>query len=528
MKNVYGYIRVSTKKQGDGVSPEVQRDAIAQYAIKNNLNIIEWFEEKKTAAKQGRPLFTNMMKLLTTKKADGVIIHKIDRGARNWGDWVDVTALVDAGYEMHFAHESLDMNTRGGRLSADIQVAVAVDYIRNLKQEAIKGLYGRLKQGIYPFQAPLGYIDTGKGKVKEVHPVQSVLVRKAFELYATREHSLDTLSEKMYELGLRNRKGKRVFVNSLSIILNNPYYMGIIKVKHVEFNGGHEPIITPELFNRVQTILRANNKPKVAKHDFKFRKLLICKGCGYTLAGEMQKGHIYYRCHTKNCITKGIKERTLDNLLQKAFATAQLIPEESEILKELFTETEKAWIVKHNNLVEAIKLQKGQIAQKLERLTDCYLEGGLDKDTYADRKGKLLIESKTKEAVERDLLQNKGGILKKIEKFFELGKDLIKSYENGIFEEKVDLLKIATSNLVVEGKKLVITMRSPFLELSKRHDFHFCPPTRGGSRKEGSKLIYCEENTSPIICEPLSKEQLRLLLDEILAHASELPDLSDE
>lgn len=79
MKNVYGYIRVSTVKQGLGVSLQEQKEAIVRYAEKHDLTIVEWFEELETAAKQGRTLFTKMMALLQKGKVNGVIIHKIDR-----------------------------------------------------------------------------------------------------------------------------------------------------------------------------------------------------------------------------------------------------------------------------------------------------------------------------------------------------------------------------------------------------------------------------------------------------------------
>lgn len=129
MKNVYGYIRVSTVKQGTGVSLLEQKEAIIRYADKHHLNIIQWFEEKETAAKQGRPLFNKMMQLLKDRKANGVIIHKIDRGTRNYKDWASIDDLIASGSELHFAHESLDMNTRAGRLTADMLVALATDYI---------------------------------------------------------------------------------------------------------------------------------------------------------------------------------------------------------------------------------------------------------------------------------------------------------------------------------------------------------------------------------------------------------------
>src|SRR5258706_4326135 len=146
----------------------------------------------KTAAKRGRPIFNQAMKLLRQGKHKGIILHKLDRGARNLKDWAEIGELSDLGIEVHFVTESLDLQTRGGRLSADIQAVVAADYIRNLKEETRKGFYGRLKQGLYPLQAPLGYLDQGGGKAKIIDPVRGPLIRKAFELYGTGQYKLHT------------------------------------------------------------------------------------------------------------------------------------------------------------------------------------------------------------------------------------------------------------------------------------------------------------------------------------------------
>src|SRR5665213_2542087 len=139
MKTVFAYIRVSTQKQGvQGSSLQEQRASISAYAAQHGLTIAEWFEEMETAAKGGRPKFRKMIQGLDTGVASGVVIHKIDRGARNLRDWADLGDLIDRGVEVHFAHESLDLHSRGGRLSADIQAVVAADFIRNLRQEVKK------------------------------------------------------------------------------------------------------------------------------------------------------------------------------------------------------------------------------------------------------------------------------------------------------------------------------------------------------------------------------------------------------
>ena len=101
MPKFFAYIRVSTSRQGEGVSLLQQRDAILRYAERAQVSVIRWFEEKETAAKRGRPLFSEMLKLLEKGHAAGVIIHKIDRSARNLKDWADLGELIDRGIDVH-------------------------------------------------------------------------------------------------------------------------------------------------------------------------------------------------------------------------------------------------------------------------------------------------------------------------------------------------------------------------------------------------------------------------------------------
>jgi site-specific DNA recombinase len=252
LKKCFAYIRVSTPKQGKGVSLQEQKEAIIRFAERNGFEIIQWFEERETAAKRGRPVFNKMLNLLKTGDANAIIIHKIDRSARNLRDWADLGELIDQGFNVYFANESLDLHSRGGRLSADIQAVVAADYIRNLKEETRKGFEGRLRQGLYPWPAPIGYLDHGKGQLKARDPVKAPLVLSTFEAYATGKYTLNRLVEFVAQLGLTNRYGGKVDRNALSVMLNNPFYMGIIRVGggNETFPGKHEAIVPPSIFRR--------------------------------------------------------------------------------------------------------------------------------------------------------------------------------------------------------------------------------------------------------------------------------------
>jgi hypothetical protein len=306
-------------------------------------------------------------------------MHKIDRGARNLRDWADIGELADAGVEVHFANESLDLNTRGGRLSADIQAVVAADYIRNLREETKKGFYGRLKQGIYPISAPIGYQDRGAGKPKEPDPIMAPLVLTAFQLYGTGHYSLTRLVDEMYERGLRNRNGGRVTINGFSTLLNNPFYIGVIRIKKTNglFQGAHVPIVGKTLFDRVQAILDGKTADRIIRHEFTFRRMVHCSECGRTLIGESQKGHVYYRCHTAGCDVKTFREERIDSAIQATFAQFALNEFEHDYIRRWFQSARESAVQNQEQEIANFQLQLEQIRARIARLTDVFIEGNI-------------------------------------------------------------------------------------------------------------------------------------------------------
>jgi site-specific DNA recombinase len=118
-----------------------------------------------------------MVRELRRKKAAGVIIHKVDRGSRNGHDWATIGDLVDAKIDVRFAHDNIDLTTRGGRLTADVLAAIAADFIRNNKEVVRQCMHGWLKLGYYPWPAPPGYENRGEHQLKTVDPVRGPLAR---------------------------------------------------------------------------------------------------------------------------------------------------------------------------------------------------------------------------------------------------------------------------------------------------------------------------------------------------------------
>ena len=485
MKKYFGYIRVSTTKQGEqGSSLQEQKAAVEVYAQRHGLRITEWFEEQETAASQGRPIFNRMLKRMERGEASGVITHKIDRSARNLKDWARLGELVDCGIELHFAHESIDLTSRSGRLSADILAVVAADYIRNLRDEVRKGFYGRLKQGLYPLQAPLGYLDQGGGKPKTIDPIAGPLVRTAFELYRTGQWSLDSLGPELYRRGLRNRRGSRVTQTGLSTILNSPFYTGIIKLHKTSevFQGIHEPLIDIGLFEQVQAVLQGRTPHRGTRRRYRYQRLVRCALCSYTLIAERQKGRIYYRCHTSACTRVGMREDRIDQALARKCSGLRLTDAQwksvqadvSHLLDKQKSEVPKAR--------ERIEFQLKAIDDRLSRLTDAYIDEAIEKDLFLRRKEELLKEraslrasldtSDTAAMVTRD----------KAKTILELGKRLSCLADSPEAVKIDELLADATSNLSVREKELVVAWQKPFDELTAIDEVLTSAPTRGKPR----------------------------------------------
>jgi site-specific DNA recombinase len=476
-KLFFAYIRVSTPRQGiEGVSLEAQRRAIEEHAARHGLQVSRWFEERETAAKRGRPIFIQMLKLLRKGAAQGVIMHKIDRSARNLKDWADLGELIDRGVEVHFATENYDLRSRGGRLSADIQAVVAADYIRNLREEVRKGILGRLRQGRYPRPAPIGYLNKGKG-IKEIDPVQGPLVRKAFQLYATAAWSLSKLVPEMQRRGLRNTRGGKVTLSGIQKLLNNPFYTGIIHVKCTKevFAGTHQALISKALFDRVQLILRGKFADRDHRHRFVFSRLLKCSGCTYHLTGEMQKGRAYYRCHIPTCPQKTVREDEVEKALLGKFATIWFPKREEIYFRRRYEEfLENIGSVQQEQL-KALQLRLDHTSAQLSRLADGYSEGILAAEVVKQKQNTLLAEKKdVEEQLQKLKASEKRVIAARMAKFFELAKSAVESYKTALAEEKRSMVRIMTSNFEVRQKNVDIMLDLPF------SDFEKCPKTFSG------------------------------------------------
>ena len=128
------------------------------------LVVKEFADRGESARSANRP---ELQKMLAYLKEDGgidyVIVHKLDRLARNRADDVEINrAFEDAGVRLVSTSENIDQ-TPGGMLLHGIMSSIAEFYSRNLANEVIKGMGEKARNGGTLGKAPLGYVNvTGR------------------------------------------------------------------------------------------------------------------------------------------------------------------------------------------------------------------------------------------------------------------------------------------------------------------------------------------------------------------------------
>ncbi len=195
-----------------------------------------------------------------------ILVEKTDRLYRNFKDYVTVE---DLNVAIHFVKENtvLSPDTRSAeKLMHNIRVAMAKNYTDNLSEEVKKGLREKAEQGHWPGVAHVGYVNNRTTRRIDVDPIRGPLVARVFTLYATGEYSLLALTRTAYTIGLRHWRGDRRMTKSeIHRMLQNPIYTGDFLWMGQRRRGSHEPLITHETFDAVQTVLRRKPRARYPK-----------------------------------------------------------------------------------------------------------------------------------------------------------------------------------------------------------------------------------------------------------------------
>jgi DNA invertase Pin-like site-specific DNA recombinase len=462
------YARVSSPDQErEGFSIPAQLKLLRAYAREQRLTIAAEFVDVETAKHAGRAHFVEMIRFLKANPTCmNVLAEKTDRLSRNFAD---VITLEDLRVTIHFVkeHAVLSPDSRSSdKLMHNIKVAMAKNYVDNLSEEVKKGMREKAEQGHWPSVAPIGYVNNLSTHRIEPDAVRGRLLAELFRLYATGEWSLKALVAKAAVIGLTHPRGnRRLFKSDVHRILQNPIYYGEFVWLGKRYQGSHEPLITPEIFEQVQAILRRRPRPRNPKQRHAFMGLLTCAKCGCAITAERKKGkYVYYHCtdFRGGCENTYIREERLGELLGDVIKPIQISPEIADDIATAIHGSEVDAERARRDALHQLDQRRRAVVAKQNRAYEDLIEGRIS-DQFWRRKseqweGELQVidaEWARCEARRDPLAVNAGKIL-------ELAKQAENLYKSQNPTEQRRLLETVLSNCTFDAGTVCATYAKPF------------------------------------------------------------------
>lgn len=357
------YLRVSTKEQAEkggtdeGFSIPAQRQANRRKAEQIGAVIVEEFIDAGESARSAdRPDLMRMIRYVKKNRIAYCIVHKVDRLARNRTDDVAIhVALQEAGVMLVSATENIDQ-TPSGMLLHGIMSSIAEFYSRNLATEVIKGMTQKAAGGGTVGKAPIGYLNVRtvdelgrEARAVKVDPERGPLVEWAYKAYASGNWTVSQLHDELTSRGLTSlptpkRASKPLAVSSVHRMLTNPYYKGDVIYRGTRYPGTHEPLVPPEVWYQVQSVLTSHTSAAEATqiHDHYLKGTVFCGACGSRLIVSNAKnrhGNVYpyFVCsgrHSKrtDCTRGAILIEDVEAMIERYYQRVQITPARREAL----------------------------------------------------------------------------------------------------------------------------------------------------------------------------------------------------
>jgi DNA invertase Pin-like site-specific DNA recombinase len=469
------YARVSTDKQAQkDISIPAQIEAMRKYVKRNGWKVAGHFvDEGESARTANRPELKKLIDQCKEKKdIDAVIVHKIDRLARNLIDYATIKAILkQKGIRLISVSEPFDDNPVG-HLLENIIASISEWYSANLGEEIKKSHSEKLRQGEWPTKPPLGYKSLRGENDRAKHvpdEASSSIVQQAFELFSTGNYSLKTLAEELAIRGLKTRYGKINSRESIKTILTRKFYIGVLEWKGREYKGNHEPIISKELFYRVQDVLkkRSVDTGEKGRLEFLLRGIAYCQVCGRRLTGEIHPQGTYYRClpnyHGEKCDQPYTPVKVLDGQLEALYGRLQPPKKLLELLKVEMHEIAKRRKQIAEKEIKTLKRTIKDFENKEMKLLDEMLGGKLSRDIYEKMEKKYREKRNGAEARLSQLEVDYGDPLDFLDKCIVVGSMLSFLHQKFNYEQRKNLLKAVFEKIYVKDKSIVdVKLNPPF------------------------------------------------------------------
>jgi site-specific DNA recombinase len=408
MANVVIYTRVSTDEQAaKGTSLPYQKERLEQYCQYSGDNIVKCVTEDYSAKNfADRPEFNKLLAFLKESKGlvNKLIVVRWDRFSRNAPEaYSMISKLAKMGIEVNAVEQPIDHKIPEQKIMLSFYLSIPEVENDRRALNTTNGMRRNMKEGRWVSTAPIGYKNTRDALNKPIliKTEASILIKKAFEFYATSTWQIDVLRKKM------NKEGLNIGKNQFWHLLRNPVYCGKIRIKAYRdeleeiVHALHEPIISEELYLEVQNVLDGKKTMKAkqskTRDELPMRGYLVCSCCGKNLTGSASNGnggkYFYYHCQP------GCKERYKTEIAHKTFENwlgeISFQPETAQLYLAIMEDIFKTNEGDRDSEIKKLDAEYNKKLATMDKAAEKLVNDELDKYAY-----KRLKENLSKECTE--------------------------------------------------------------------------------------------------------------------------------
>ncbi|GAB4286026.1 MAG: hypothetical protein Kow0081_4050 [Candidatus Dojkabacteria bacterium] len=376
--------------------------------------------------------------------------------------------------------ENFDDSTPSSEFLMGIMSAQAQFYSANLGHEVKKGIMQKVKNGWWPNNAPLGYENYGAKHDRKIRPREDARkhIIRAFKLFSTGEYSISSLSDELRDSGFKSNNGQLVSRSKIGKMLKNPIYYGEFLWKGELYKGKHEPLISKELFDSIQKILknRRTKGTRDRKHNFMLRGYVFCT-CGSMLTGELKKKkfkngkqqtYFFFGCKNtkkkKACSRVYIRMEELETMVTDIFKEVEfedifkdeIMKEAKNIIQEVReTETEEETNIKQN---------VAKIKTRMANAEDDRLDRVINREEFSRIYERLKVDLEKEQVKLAQLQSGHDKLVNILNELLGLTENIYETYTSAPDEIKRQYLNLFIDRVEEDNKKIVSVRFTPIVE----------------------------------------------------------------
>lgn len=446
------YIRVSTDRQAEeGYSVLAQQRKLLAFAAMKDIENYEFYiDPGYTGSNLDRPEMQRLINDIENGLIEAVVVFKLDRLSRSQLDVCTLLETVFTPNDVDFVSltENFDTGSPYGKAMVGLLSVFSQLERENIFIRTRMGMEERIKKGLWRGGGgvPTGYdYDKVQGILVPNNRAQDI--REIFDLYLA-----GVSPYRLAELyGFKSD-------SAIRHILANPVYIGMIKYKDKYYRGLHEPIVSEEVFEAVQRMMKLRSTPTVTESKYLLTGMITCGCCGakmrYQKWGKGLKIYCYSQTKSKAYLVKDpdCANPRYDAALVEELVVQDFLNRTDAIILGMDTVTTETQITNVDALIKA----KNDHIQKQKRLYLLYADTGDEVLLETIEEIKLKIQRLDKaiedEKKERALVNQKAGTVNELSGIRQRWESLTTSQKRRVLQEVIERIVLDGSNVNVTYK----------------------------------------------------------------------------